>query len=57
MHLAHYQMLLGLIAFFSAYPDARIAAETTDDDMKQVQYFVNAPKGGKCIVELHPKKI
>lgn len=55
MHLARYELLLGTIAFFSAYPRARVAAETTDEDMKQVHYFVNAPRGGKCIVELDPK--
>lgn len=55
MHLARYELLLGTIAFFSAYPRACVAVETTDEDMKQVHYFVNAPKGGKCVVELNPK--
>ncbi|KAM0788727.1 hypothetical protein ACM66B_002819 [Microbotryomycetes sp. NB124-2] len=52
MHLARFEMLLGLIEFMRAFPEASIDESTTDESMSFENYFLVAPKSHKCLIKL-----
>jgi cytochrome P450 len=52
LHLAKFEIALGTISFFEAYPTARVAPQMTDDGMEFENFFLIAPKGHKCLVVL-----
>lgn len=50
LHLARFEIALGAITFFKAYPTARVAPQMTEADMEFENFFLIAPKGHKCLV-------
>lgn len=52
MHLARMELRLAAAAFFRECKGARLAASTTDESMKPVNYFLIAPKAHKCEIVL-----
>lgn len=54
MHLARIELRLGAAFFFRAFPNARISAKEgmSEDDMKQKIFFLMAPKGHRCLIEV-----
>lgn len=53
MHLAYIEIRLGVVRFFSEFPNAKISTREgmSDDDMEQVVFFLMSPKGKRCLVE------
>jgi cytochrome P450 len=49
-HLALQEMVLGTFLFFKTFPEAVLAPSTTDDSMKQMDYFLMQPKYHRCEV-------
>ena len=52
IHLAMLELQLGIATFFKECPTARILPSTTDESMEFINYFLIAPKGGKCEIIL-----
>jgi hypothetical protein len=53
VHLARFEIALGAITFFLAYPNAQVAPETTAADMEFENFFLIAPKSHKCLIKLN----
>ena len=54
MHLARMEMRLATALFFRSFPDARVSSleGMSDKDMEEQIYFLLAPKGKRCLVEV-----
>ncbi|KAJ9115436.1 hypothetical protein QFC22_005193 [Naganishia vaughanmartiniae] len=52
VHLAKFEIALGAITFFLAYPNAQVAPQTTAGDMEFENFFLIAPKSHKCFIKL-----
>lgn len=55
MHLARMELRLATARFFLAFPNATISEleGMSDEDMQQMMYFLQAPKGKRCLVKLY----
>jgi hypothetical protein len=54
LHLARRQIRLATAYFFRTFPRAKVSTQQnmSDSDMEQLIYFMMAPKGKRCLVEL-----
>ncbi len=54
LHLARIELRLATALFFRSFPDAKVSTleGMSDKDMTQVAYFLLAPKGKRCLVEV-----
>jgi hypothetical protein len=54
LHLARRQIRLATAYFFRAFPCAKVSTQQnmSNSDMEQLIYFMMAPKGKRCLVEL-----
>ncbi|KAH7016446.1 cytochrome protein [Microdochium trichocladiopsis] len=53
IHLAYIEIRLGVARFFREFPHAKISTREgmSDDDMKEVVFFLLSPKGKRCLIE------
>ncbi|TPX16172.1 uncharacterized protein E0L32_004167 [Thyridium curvatum] len=54
LHLARMELRLGTALFFLRFPNARVSTKEgmSDGDMETILYFLMAPKGNRCLLEL-----
>ncbi|KAI1431321.1 cytochrome P450 [Xylaria sp. CBS 124048] len=55
LHLARVELRLATARFFKAFPNAKVSTleGMSDKDMIPEQYFLAAPRGHRCLVELY----
>ncbi|KAF5621099.1 phenol 2-monooxygenase [Fusarium tjaetaba] len=53
-HLARMELRLATARFFRAFPNARVSSieGMSEEDMELRAYFLLAPKGGRCLIQL-----
>lgn len=57
MHLARMELRLATALFFRTFPMVRVSTKEgmTEDDMVMKSFFLMAPQGHRCLVEVEPQ--
>lgn len=57
MHLARMELRLATALFFRTFPTAQLSTkeDMTEDDMTMKAFFLMAPKGHRCLIDVEPQ--